>query len=161
MNKDSKTSRIQERKVSDRMIRNIASKLYHADRRRNITAIVAIALSAMMVVVVFSTIISITTLTRRNQQMLFGSQAEGAYFLSNDIWYELLRDSGCFDEVTYVVYMGTYETDMSPSTGDCLIYTDEKTAGWNFNEVVEGRWPQKDGEIAVDEHFVESHGRCV
>lgn len=87
MNKDSKTSRIQERKVSDRMIRNIASKLYHADRRRNITAIVAIALSAMMVVVVFSTIISITTLTRRNQQMLFGSQAEGAYFLSNDIWY--------------------------------------------------------------------------
>lgn len=161
MNKDSKTSRIQERKVSDRMIRNIASKLYHADRRRNITAIVAIALSAMMVVVVFSTIISITTLTRRNQQMLFGSQAEGAYFLSNDIWYELLRDSGCFDEVTYVVYMGTYETDMSPSTGDCLIYTDEKTAGWNFNEVVEGRWPQKDGEIAVDEHFVESHGGDV
>mgnify|MGYP001088872682 FL=1 len=161
MNKDSKTSRIQERKVSDRMIRNIASKLYHADRRRNITAIVAIALSAMMVVVVFSTIISITTLTRRNQQRLFGSQAEGAYFLSNDIWYELLRDSGCFDEVTYVVYMGTYETDMSPSTGDCLIYTDEKTAGWNFNEVVEGRWPQKDGEIAVDEHFVESHGGDV
>ncbi len=60
-----------------------------------------------------------------------------------------------------MVYMGTYETDMSPSTGDCLIYTDEKTAGWNFNEVVEGRWPQKDGEIAVDEHFVESHGGDV
>lgn len=161
MSKDSKTSRLQEQKVSGRMIKNIASKLYHADRRRNITAIVAIALSAMMVVAVFSTIISITTLTRRNQQMMFGSQAEGAYFLSNDIWYELLRDSGCFDEVTYVVYMGDYETDMSPETGNCLIYTDEKTAGWNFNEIIEGSWPQKDGEIAVDEHFVESHGGDV
>lgn len=162
MNKDSKTSRIQGRKVSNRMIKNIASKLYHADRRRNITAIVAIALSAMMVVMVFSTIISITTLTRRSQQMLFGSQAEAVYmYCPNIYWQELLQDSGCFDEVTYAVYMGTYETDMSPETGNCLIYTDEKTAEWNFNEIIEGSWPQKDGEIAVDGHFIENHGGDV
>ena len=162
MSKDRKTSRIQEWKVSRRMIKNVASNMYHSDRRRNITAIVAIALSAMMVVMVFSTIMSITTLTRRNRQMMFGSQAEGVYmFCPNVYWPELLRDSGYFDEVTYVVYMGNYETDMAPETGNCLIYTDEKTAGWNFNEVIEGRWPQKDGEIAVDEHFVENHGGDV
>lgn len=162
MSRDRKTSRLQERKVSDRMIKNIASRLYMADRRRNITAIVAIALSAMMVVIVFSTILSITTLIRRNRQMTFGSQAEGIYmYCPNVYWPELLRDSGYFDEVTYAVYMGDYETDMSPETGNCLLYTDEKTAGWNFNEVVEGRWPQKDGEIAVDGHFIENHGGDV
>lgn len=162
MNKDSKTSRLQEWKVSDRMIKNIASKLYHADRRRNITAIVSIALSAMMVVAVFSTITSITTLMRRNQQMVFGSQAEAIYmYCPNTYWQQLLRDSGYFDEVTYAVYMGDYETDMSPENGNNILYTDEKTAGWNFNEVVEGRWPQKDGEVAVDEHFIENHGGDV
>ncbi len=159
MSKDKVISWIQERKVSGRMVKNISSKLYHADRRRNITAIVAIALSAMMVVMVFSTIISITTLTRHNQQMMFGSQAEAIYmYCPNVYWPELLRDSGYFDEVTYAVYMGT---DMAQENGNCFLYTDEKTAGWNFNEVMEGRWPQKDGEIAVDEHFVENHGGDV
>ncbi|MBD5443969.1 MAG: hypothetical protein HDR29_00265, partial [Lachnospiraceae bacterium] len=114
MSKDRKTNWLQEWKVSSRMIKSVASKLYHADRRRNITAIVAIALSAMLVVVAFSTIMSITTLTRRNQQMTFGSQAEGVYMYCPSVyWPELLRDSGYFDDVTYVVYMGTYETDMA------------------------------------------------
>ncbi len=158
MSKDGKTSWLQERKVSERMIKNVASKLYHADRRRNITAIVAIALSAMMVIVVFSTILSVTTLTRRNQQMMFGSQAEGAYLLcANLYWPELLRDSGYFDETSYVALVGTYVTDRAEKTGNEVFYTDEKTAGWNFNEVIEGRWPQKDGEIVVDERFVENH----
>lgn len=162
MSKDSKANWLQEWKVSKRMIKSIASKLYHADRRRNITAIVAIALSAMLVVVAFSTIISITTLTRRNQQMTFGSQAEGVYMYCPSVyWPELLRDSGYFDDVTYVVYMGTYETGMAQESGNYFLYTDEKTAGWNFNEVTEGRWPQRDGEIVVDERFVENHGRNV
>lgn len=145
-------------KVSNRMLRNLSSKLYHSDKRRNVTAITAIALSAVLVVTVFSTIMSVTTLTRRNQQMMFGSQAEGIYTVSTVHWSDLLRDSGYFDEVTYAVYMGLYETDREEKTENLLLYTDEKTAGWNFNEVIEGRWPQKDGEIAVDEHFVENHG---
>ncbi|MDE6664161.1 MAG: ABC transporter permease [Lachnospiraceae bacterium] len=158
MSKDSKANWLQERKVSGRMIKSIASKLYHADSRRNITAIVAIALSAMLVVVAFSTIMSITTLTRRNQQMTFGSQAEGVYMYCPSVyWPELLRESGYFDDVTYAVYMGTYETDMAQEGGNYFLYTDERTAGWNFNEVTEGRWPQRDGEIVVDERFVENH----
>lgn len=148
-------------KVSNRMLRNLSSKLYHSDKRRNVTAIVAIALSATLVVAVFSTIMSITSLTRRNQQMIFGSIAEGVYTVSTVHWSDLLRDSGYFDEVTYAVYMGFYETDRAEKTGNLLLYTDEKTAGWNFNEVIEGRWPQKDGEIAVDEHFIENHGGDV
>lgn len=148
-------------KVSNRMLRNLSSKLYHSDRRRNVTAITAIALSAMLVVAVFSTIMSITALTRHSQQMIFGSQAEGIYTISTVHWSDLLRDSGYFDEVTYAVYMGFYETDRTEKTGNVLLYTDEKTAGWNFNEVIEGRWPQKDGEIAVDEHFVENYGGDV
>lgn len=162
MSRDRKTGWLQERKVSGRMLKNIAAKLYHADRRRNITAIVAIALSAMMVIVVFSTVISIATLTRRSQQMLFGSQAEGAYlFCANLYWPELLRDSGYFDETSYVARIGTYETDRSEKIENEVLYTDEKTAAWNFNELIEGRWPQKDGEIVVDERFVENHGGDV
>lgn len=162
MSKDRNVSWLQERKVSDRMIKSIASRLYHTDRRRNITAIVAIALSAMMVIVAFSTIMSITALTRRNQQMTFGSQAEGVYmYCPNVYWPELLRNSGYFDDVSYVVYMGTYETNMAQENGNYFLYTDEKTAGWNFNEIMEGRWPQKDGEIAVDEDFIENNGGDV
>ncbi|MCM1145306.1 MAG: ABC transporter permease [Blautia sp.] len=155
------TDRTQEQKVSGRMIKNLAAKLYRADRRRNMTAIVAIALSAMMVVMVFSTLMSVTRLMRQNQQMMFGTQAEGVYMTSTVHWSDLLQDSGYFDEVSYAVYMGFYETDMKEKTGNLLLYTDEKTAGWNFNELIEGRWAQKDGEIVVDEHFIENHGGNV
>lgn len=161
MSKDRKTSWILERKVSGRMIKNIASKMYRSDRRRNITAIVAIALSAMLVVLVFSTIMSITALARRNQQMVFGSQAESVYMFANMYWFEQLRDSGYFDEISYALYMGYYETDIAEKSRNVILYTDEKTAAWNFNEVLDGRWPLKDGEIVVDELFIENYDKEI
>lgn len=161
MSKDKEISWVQERKVSGRMIKNIASRMYRLDRRRNITAIVAIALSAMLVVLVFSTIMSITALTRRNQQMMFGSQAESVYMFANMYWFEQLRDSGYFDDISYALYMGYYETDIAEKSRNVILYTDEKTAAWNFKEVLDGRWPQRDGEIVVDERFVEEYGKEI
>lgn len=49
--------KVDEKKVSRRMVKNLASKLYHADRRRNITAIAAIALSSMLIIMALSAIL--------------------------------------------------------------------------------------------------------
>ena len=144
--------------VSNRMLRNLSSKLYHSDKRRNITAIVAIALSAMLIITVLSTILSVTSLARHHFQMMFGTQAEGVYMNTSLEWFEELRDSGHFDEVAMVARMGYYETETSAGDDNVILYAEEKTAGWNFNEMLEGRWPKKDGEIVVDEHFVQNHG---
>ncbi len=147
-----------EKKVSDRMIKSLASKLYHADRRRNSTAIAAIALSSMLIILSLSTIMSIETAMRRSQQMLIGTQAEGMYINISYNWFEALRDRGYFDAISIVLDMGHYETASSTGERNVMLFTDEETASWNFNELLEGRWPETDGEIVVDEHFVQDHG---
>ncbi len=146
---------VKEKTVSLRVLRNLAVRLYKAERRRNITASIAIALSSMLVILVLSAILSVTDMLQRERQMLLGTQAEGIYLSSSYYWYEQLRDSGKFDEVEFVATIGTYETKSSAEKNNLILYAKEKTAAWNFNELLEGRWAQREGEIVVDELFVE------
>ncbi len=147
-----------EKKVSDGMIRRLASNLYHADKRRNVTAIAAIALSSMLIIMALSAILSIEAAMRRSRQMLIGTKAEGVYMFLSYNWFEALRDSGHFDAMSMVFHLGYYET--AASTGDThrIYSTDEETASWNFNELLEGSWPGELDEIVVDARFVRENG---
>lgn len=113
-----------ESKVSDQMVKRLASKLYHAERRRNITAVAAIVLSSMLIILSFSTIMSIETAMRRSQQMLIGTQAEGIYMNISYNWFEELRDRGYFDKISIVLYMGHYETASSTGDKNRIFFTD-------------------------------------
>lgn len=153
----------EERKVSGRMIKRLAAKLYHADRRRNITAIAAIALSSMLIIMALSAILSIEAAMRRSRQMLIGTKAEGVYTFLSYNWFEALRDSGRFDAMSMVFHMGYYETASSTGNGNenLILSTDEETASWNFNELLEGRWAKQLDEIVVDERFVQENGGAI
>ena len=131
-----------EKKVSDNMIKRLADKLYHADKRRNTTAIAAIVLSSMLIILSFSIIMSIEAAMRRSQQMIFGTQAEGMYINISYNWFEALRDRGHFDAISIVLHMGNYETDSSAGERNVILFTDQETASWNFNGLLEGRWPE-------------------
>lgn len=144
--------------ISFKVLKNLATKLYKSECRRNVTASFAIALSAMLVILVLSTIVSITNILQREKQMLLGSKAEGLYLSTSYHWYEELRDNGKFDEVELVANMGTYETEKSKVETNYILYAKEKTAAWNFNELLEGTWATKEGEIVVDELFIERNG---
>lgn len=150
-----------EGKVSGRMVRRLASNLYHADRRRNITAAAAIALSSMLIIMALSAILSIEAAMRRSRQMLVGTKAEGVYTFLSYNWFEALRDSGHFDAMSMVFHMGYYETAFSAGDKNRILSTDEETASWNFNELVEGRWPEAEDEIVVDARFVRENGGAV
>lgn len=130
--------------------------------RKNNTVIFAIIVSTLLVILVLSTFTSIHNMVETKQQMLFGSIAEGVYLSVNFSWYEELQNSGKFEDVGAVCQMGTYLTDADwedfdeASEHNKLLWASEKTAGWNFNELVDGSWPQEKNEIVVDENFVNS-----
>lgn len=140
------------------MMKKLADRLYHADRRRNITAIAAISLSSMLIITALSTVMSIETMMRRSRQMLIGTQAEGVYLYISLNSFKKLHDSGHFDAMSLAASMGHYETTSSAGDENLILCAGEKTAALNFNDLTAGRWPQKDGEIVVDEHFVNNHG---
>lgn len=150
-----------EKKVSDRMVRRLAANLYHADKRRNITAVAAIALSSMLIIMALSAILSIEAAMRRSRQMLIGTQAEGVYTFLSYNWFEALRDSGHFDAMSMVFHVGYYETASSTEDAHRVYSTDEETASWNFNELLDGRWAKDLHEIVVDTRFVRENGGAV
>ncbi|MCX4323481.1 MAG: ABC transporter permease [Lachnospiraceae bacterium] len=152
---------IAEKQVSGGMVRRLASNLYHADRRRNITAIAAIALSSMLIIMALSAILSIEAAMRRSRQMLIGTKAEGVYTFLSYNWFEALRDSGHFDAMAMVFHLGWYETASSTGDGNRILSTDEETASWNFNELLEGRWAKELNEIVVDARFVQENGGAI
>ena len=125
-----------EKKVSGGMVRRLASNLYHADRRRNITAIAAIALSSMLIIMALSAILSIEAAMRRSRQMLIGTKAEGVYTFLSYNWFEALRDSGHFDAMSMVFHLGWYETASATGDEHRIYSTDAETASWNFNELL-------------------------
>lgn len=147
-----------KKKVINKAVRKLSSGMYRSDKRMNATASVAIALSAMLVILVLSTIMSVSNLMSREKQMMAGTQAEGIYMNTSYYWFEKLRDSGHFDAVAMTASMGTYETESSEGSRNKILYAEEKTAEWNFNALLEGSWPESMYEIAVDEHFVEENG---
>lgn len=150
-----------ERRVSGRMIRRLSSNLYHADQRRNITAVAAIALSSMLIIMALSAVLSIEAAMRRSRQMLIGTKAEGVYTFLSYNWFEALRDSGHFDAMSMVFHLGYYETASSAGDENRILSTDEETASWNFNELLEGGWAKALNEIVVDERFVRENGGAV
>lgn len=152
---------IAEKKVSAGMIRRLASNLYHADKRRNITTIAAIALSSMLIIMALSAILSIEAAMRRSRQMLVGTKAEGVYTFLSYNWFEALRDSGHFDAMSMVFHLGYYETAFSAGDENRILSTDEETASWNFNELLEGSWAKELNEIVVDARFVQENGGAV
>ena len=82
------------------MIRNLSSRLYHADRRRNLTAVTAIALSSMLIIVALSAVLSIGEMMRRSRQMLIGTQAEGVYPQIAYNWFEEIGRASCRERVS-------------------------------------------------------------
>lgn len=154
-----KSGRVSSRKkVSDAMLKRIAFKMYHADKRRNITAVIAIALSSMLVIMALSTILSIEAMMRRSRQMGIGTQAEGVYMSTSLYEFEKLKESGHFDAVSFTACLGQYETAVSSGDDNLILYADEEMASWNFNALLKGRWCAADGEIVVDERFVKENG---
>ncbi len=124
----------EERKVSNRALKILSARLYRADRRRNLTAAAAVAMSAMLVIVVLSTILTVSELVKRQKQMLLGTQAEGVYFHVNGHLHDLLKGSGYFDDVRFVIQLGTWKTDASAGNANVFYYAEEETAEWNFNQ---------------------------
>ncbi len=151
----------EERKVSNRALKILSARLYRADRRRNLTAAAAVAMSAMLVIVVLSTILTVSELVKRQKQMLLGTQAEGVYFHVNGHLHDLLKGSGYFDDVRFVIQLGTWKTDASAGNANVFYYAEEETAEWNFNQLEEGSWPVEMDEIVVDRSFVEENGGSI
>ncbi len=147
-------------KVSNRKcVRRLSRRSLAADRTRNIVAIVAIALTAMLFTSLFTIAFSINEGFQQANFRQVGGYSHGGFKYLTEEQYNELKDDPLIAEHGLRRFLGMpREVPFNKSHVE-IGYSDANEAKWTYCTPVEGRLPQEDtNEAATDTHVLELLG---
>ena len=142
--------------VSNRgCIRRLSLRALLASRTRNLVAVLAIALTAVLFTSLFTIALSINEGLQQSNFRQAGSWAHGTFKRLTEEQYEELKDDPLIQEAGLRRYLGMpTEAPFNKSHVE-VGYSDPRDALWSFCEPVEGRLPNEDTrEAATDTHVL-------
>ena len=143
-------------KVSNRgCIRRLSLRALLASRTRNLVAVLAIALTAVLFTSLFTIALSINEGLQQSNFRQAGSWAHATFKRLTEEQYEELKDDPLIQEAGFRRYLGMpTEAPFNKSHVE-VGYSDPRDALWSFCEPVEGRLPHEDTrEAATDTHVL-------
>lgn len=141
-----------------RFLWRLSNKFYKKNRTRNLTAVIAIALAAMLTVILFSVTETVKSAINDERSKMTGSMSEGFFPYANSEQYEAIKNIGLFGEIKSIRIEGTYRISDDLSKGSYIYASDEETARLAYNDITEGDWPSDENEIAVPDRWEELVG---
>lgn len=147
-------------KVSNRgCIRRLSLRSLLANRTRNIVAVLAIALTAMLFTSLFTIALSINEGIQQNNFRQAGGWSHGSFKYLTEDQFEKLKDDPLIDQWGLRRFLGM-PTEVPFNKSHVEIgYSDANEAHWAYCDPVEGRLPQEGtDEAATDTHVLELLG---
>lgn len=147
-------------KVSNRgCIRRLSLRSLLANRTRNIVAVLAIALTAVLFTSLFTIAMSINEGIQQNNFRQAGGWAHGTFKYLTEEQFTELKDDPLIDQWGLRRFLGM-PTDVPFNKSHVEIgYSDVNNAHWMYCDPVEGRLPQEGtNEAATDTHVLELLG---
>ena len=147
-------------KVSNRgCIRRLSLRTLLASRTRNIVAVLAIALTAVLFTSLFTIALSINEGIQQNNFRQAGGWSHGTFKYLTEEQFEELKDDPLIDQWGLRRFLGM-PTDVPFNKSHVEIgYSDANNAHWMYCDPVEGRLPQEGtDEAATDTHVLELLG---
>ena len=147
-------------KVSNRgCIRRLSLRTLFASRTRNIVAVLAIALTAVLFTSLFTIALSINEGIQQNNFRQAGGWSHGTFKYLTEEQFEELKDDPLIDQWGLRRFLGM-PTDVPFNKSHVEIgYSDANNAHWMYCDPVEGRLPQEGtNEAATDTHVLELLG---
>ena len=147
-------------KVSNRgCIRRLSLRALFANRTRNIVAVLAIALTAMLFTSLFTIAMSINEGIQQNNFRQVGGWSHGTFKYMTEQQCEDLKDDSLIKESGIRRFLGM-PTDVPFNKSHVEIgYSDANNAHWTYCDPIEGRLPQEGtNEAATDTHVLELLG---
>ena len=147
-------------KVSNRgCIRRLSLRSLLASRTRNIVAVLAIALTAVLFTPLFTIALSINEGIQQNNFRQAGGWAHGSFKYLTEEQFEELKDDPLIDQWGLRRFLGM-PTEVPFNKSHVEIgYSDTNEAHWGYCDPVEGRLPQEGtDEAATDTHVLELLG---
>lgn len=139
-------------------IRHLSFKTLMAARKRNIIAVLAIALTALLFTSLFTIVMSINETNQNYQFRSVGGYAHGAF---KDVDEDQIKVLSAHPDVRAVgvrtvlglATQGAFEKDYAE-----VSYMDDNNAKWSFSQPTVGRAPKSGNEITMDTKALELLG---
>ena len=147
-------------KVSNRgCIRRLSLRSLLASRTRNIVAVLAIALTAVLFTSLFTIALSINEGIQQNNFRQAGGWSHGTFKYLAEEQCEELRDDPLIAQWGLRRFVGMPRSAPFNKSHVEIGYSDANQAHWNYCDPVEGRLPQEGtNEAATDTHVLELLG---
>ena len=139
-------------------IRHLSFKTLMAARKRNIIAVLAIALTALLFTSLFTIVMSINETNQNYQFRSVGGYAHGSF---KDVDEDQIKVLSAHPDVKAVgvrtvlglATQGAFEKDYAE-----VSYMDDNNAKWSFSQPTVGRTPKSGNEITMDTKAMELLG---
>lgn len=140
-------------------IRRLSLRSLLANRTRNIVAVLAIALTAVLFTSLFTIALSINEGIQQNNFRQAGGWSHGTFKYLTEEQFEELKDDPLIDQWGLRRFLGMpTQTPFNKSHVE-IGYSDANQAHWSYCDPVEGRLPQEGtNEAATDTHVLELLG---
>ena len=139
-------------------IRRLSVKTLMAAKKRNVIAIIAIALTALLFTSLFTIVLSINETNQNYQFRSVGGYAHGAFKDVNEDQIAVLSShprvkATGVRTVLGIANQGAFEKDYAE-----VSYMDDNNAKWSFSKPTVGRTPKSGNEITMDTKAMELLG---
>lgn len=134
----------------------VSKRALKYDRVRNITAIIAIILTAAMFTSVFSIGISALNSIQQSTMRQVGTSAHAGFKFISWPQYEKIAKDKKVKDISYNIFIGLAENPELSKTYTEIRYTEEKAAEWSFCTPETGRLPRSGNEIATSTQVLDA-----
>lgn len=140
-------------------IRRLSLRSLLANRTRNIVAVLAIALTAVLFTSLFTIALSINEGIQQNNFRQAGGWSHGTFKYLTEEQFEELKDDPLIDQWGLRRFLGMPTQAPFNKSHVEIGYSDANQAHWSYCDSVEGRLPQEGtNEAATDTHVLELLG---
>lgn len=142
-----------------RTIKLISNKSLFANRTRNIVAVIAIALTALLFTSLFTIALSINEGFQQSNFRQIGGWSHGGFKYLTEQQYEELKDDPLIKEYGLRRFLGMPSEEPFNKSHVEIGYSDAKQAHWMYCDPIEGRLPEEGtDEAATDTRVLELLG---
>jgi len=130
-------------------ITTLSRRSLKANKLRNIVAIIAIALTAMMFTSLFTAGSSIIESMEQSTMRQVGTSSHGGYKRITQAQYDRISTHPSIKDISYNIILGKAENEALKKVYTELRYSEDKSAKWGFNYPTTGTMPKDKMDIAT------------
>ncbi len=147
-------------KVSNKKcIIRLSLKNMKSEKARNIVAVIAIALTALLFTALFTIVMSISKGFEYSNFRQIGTSAHGEFKRLTEEQFDLLKEDDAIDEYGVRRILGIGTDDVLIKNYTEISYMDKNAAEWSFVTPTDGRLPKENtNEAAADTRLLDALG---